>query len=175
MKAPRSLALSVILLIALLVLTSIRTYAAPVAQLQPVGSTTLKVMFWKIYDSTLFTDDGDYSGIEPGLALKIDYRRNIRREWLISTARDQWRELNLYDPTASEYWLQELTDLLPDIRRGDSITVFVEADMSTSFFHNEKSLGQLNDSRFTESFLAIWLAENSRFPKLRNQLVGLSG
>ena len=147
----------------------------PTEQLQPVGSTSLKVMFWKIYESTLFTGDGDYRGIEPGLALKIDYLRNIKRDQLIKAARDQWQELNLYDPGASESWLQELAVLLPDIRRGDSITVFVEQDMSATFFHNGNSLGQLQDSRFTESFLAIWLAENSAFPKLRNQLIGLSG
>jgi len=129
-------------------------------------------MFWTIYKSTLFTADGEYRGIEPGLALKIEYRRNISRNQLVSATRGQWQELRLYDPSASESWLQELTELWPNIRRGDSITLYVEQDMSSSFFHNDKSLGQMGDARFTESFLAIWLAENSTFPKLRNQLIG---
>jgi hypothetical protein len=147
---------------------------SPTEILQPIGSTTLKVFFWTIYDSTLFSDDGEYRGIEPGLALKIDYRRSVRREQLIKTTRDQWQELDLYDPDASEEWLQELAELWPDIQRDDSITLYVEADLSATFFYNDKALGQVNDPRFTQSFLAIWLAENSTFPKLRNQLIGLN-
>ena len=174
MKPFRSLTFTVVLLLALLILTTARSYASPTEQLQPVGSTTLKVMFWTIYDSTLFTSDGQYRGIEPGLALKIDYRRNIKRDQLINTTRDQWQELELYDSGFSENWLGELGTLGPDIRRGDSITLYVEPDMSATFFHNDEPLGQLGDSRFTEAFLAIWLAENTSFPKLRDQLIGLN-
>ncbi|MBT8145513.1 MAG: chalcone isomerase family protein [Gammaproteobacteria bacterium] len=159
---------------ALLILTTARAYASPTEQLEPVGSTTLKVMFWTIYDSTLYTNNGEYQGIEPGLALRINYRRNIKRAQLISATRDQWQELDVYDPSFSESWLQELEALLPNIKRGDSITLLIEGDMSATFFHNEKPLGRLRDARFTESFLAIWLAENSAYPKLRNQLLGLN-
>lgn len=171
----RSITLSLLLVVALLILTSIRSYAAPTEQLQPVGSTTLKVMFWTIYNSTLYTENGEYEGIEPGLALEIEYRRNIKREQLIGATRDQWQELGLYQSEVSENWLQELAGLWPDIRRGDSITLLVEADMSASFFHNDRSLGTLQDAGFTETFLAIWLAENSTFPELREQLIGQSG
>ena len=174
MKPTRSIALSSLLIVALLVLTTARAQASPTDQLQPVGSTTLKVMFWTIYDSTLFTNNGQYRGVEPGLALKIDYRRNIKRDHLIGTTRDQWQELGLYDPGVSEDWLRALMELWPNIRRGDSITLVVEPDMSASFYHNGVSLGRLSDARFTESFLAIWLAENSTFPKLRDQLIGLN-
>jgi hypothetical protein len=156
------------------VATAGRAFGSPTEILQPVGSTTLKVFFWTIYDSTLFSDDGEYRGIEPGLALKIDYRRSVKRDQLIDTTREQWQELDLYDPAASEQWLRELAELWPDIQRGDSITLFVETDMSATFFFNDQALGQINDSRFTRSFLAIWLAENSTFPKLRNELIGLN-
>ena len=173
MNQSRSPVIPALLVIAILVLTTVRTYGSPIERLHPVGSTTLKVMFWTIYNSTLFTGDGQYQGIEPGLALQINYRRNIKRDYLIGTTRDQWRELSLYEPGTSERWLGELAELLPNIRRGDSITLVVEPDMSASFFHNGESLGRLSDPRFTEAFLAIWLAENSTFPKLRNQLIGL--
>ena len=174
MKLSRSLTLPTLLLIMLSVLTTAKSYSSPVDRLQPVGSTTLKVLLWTIYHSTLFTDDGEYRGIEPGLALQIDYRRNIKSEKLISTTRDQWQKLALYDPDTSESWLVELASLWPDIRRGDSITLYVEPDLSATFFYNGESLGQLNDAGFTAAFLAIWLDENSTFPELRNELVGLN-
>ncbi|MEZ5491932.1 MAG: chalcone isomerase family protein [Gammaproteobacteria bacterium] len=172
MKSSRSLCLTLLLIPALLALTTVRSYASPVEQLRPVGSTTLKVMFWTIYDSTLFSRNGSYGGVEPGIALKIDYRRNIKKDRLIDTTRDQWLELSLYQPELSEIWLSELSQIWPDIRRGDSIILYVEPDMSATFYHNEELLGRIDNARFTENFLAIWLAEDSSFPEQRNELIG---
>jgi len=170
-KSPR---LACLLAAVLLIALSGRLYGSPTEILQPIGSTTLKVFFWTIYESTLYSDDGRYRGIEPGLALKIDYRRSVRRDQLIETTREQWRELNLYDSGESEAWLNILAELWPDIKRGDSITLYVESDLSASFFYNDKAMGQITDPRFTQSFLAIWLSENSTFPRLRSELIGLN-
>ncbi|MCY4266056.1 MAG: hypothetical protein OXE78_14570, partial [Gammaproteobacteria bacterium] len=49
--------------------------ADPFSNLEPVGTATLRVIFWALYDSTLFTPNGNYQGVEPGLTLQIDYRR----------------------------------------------------------------------------------------------------
>ena len=144
---------------------------SPTEPLREVGSTTLKVMFWTVYDSTLFSPSGNYRGIEPGLALQIEYRRNIDNQRLVDATRDQWQELGLYREQ-SEQWLDELTHLWPDIQRGDSITLLVEAGLSATSYFNEKRLGQIQDPRFTTDFLAIWLAENTRFPELRDELIG---
>lgn len=174
MKLTRSARFACVPAAVLLIALSGRLYGSPIEILQPIGSTTLRVFFWTIYDSTLYSDDGRYRGIEPGLALKIDYRRSVRRDQLIETTRDQWRELNLYESGYSEAWLNILAEFWPDIKRGDSITLYVEPDLSASFFYNEKAVGQITDPRFTQSFLAIWLSENSTFPRLRNELIGLN-
>jgi len=163
---------SFILCVALLVPGLKPVVASPVEDLKPVGSTTLKVMFWTIYDSTLFTPDGRFSGVVPGLALRIDYRRNIARDRLIDTTREQWQELNLYLPELSEQWLAELSLLWPDIARGDSIILRVEADLAASFFYNGELLGRLENAEFTRRFLTIWLGEQSAFPKQRDELIG---
>lgn len=163
---------SVVLCAALLVPGLGRADASPVEDLKAVGSTTLKVMFWTIYDSTLFTPDGRFSGVLPGLALQIDYRRNIASNRLIDTTREQWQELNLYLPELSEQWLAQLSRLWPDITRGDSIILRVEADLAASFFYNGELLGRLDNAEFTRRFLTIWLGEESAFPKQRDELTG---
>ncbi len=148
--------------------------ASPTQNLNPVGSATLKVLFWTIYDSYLYTPNGIYDGVEPGLALQINYRRNISRSDLIDRTRGEWQKLDLYQ-TGCEEWLGALEAMWPNLKRGDELILQVDKDLNSNFFFNGELIGSIEDSRFTESFLAIWLSENSSYPRLRNQLVGLSG
>lgn len=168
----RPIVVTLALIALLLTLSSQRGYGNSLEDLRPVGSTTLKVLFWTIYDSTLYSPDGDYSGIEPGLALHLEYRRNIASQRLVNTTRDQWQELGIYDEQLSEPWLDELSRLWPDIRRGDSVTLVVAPGLAARFYYNGELLGVVDDGEFTRRFLAIWLDEKSAYPKQRDQLTG---
>jgi hypothetical protein len=143
------------------------------AELNQVGNATLKVMFWTIYDSYLFSKDGVYRGVEPELALRIDYRRNIKQDDLIDRTRKEWRKQGVY-VDSSETWLQQLDTFWPDIKRGDQIVLRVNAELASEFFFNGELIGSVVDPMFTRRFLSIWLSEKSSYPHLRNQLVGLS-
>jgi len=145
--------------------------AAQLEDLHPVGDATLRVLFFTIYDSRLYTPDGDYEGVEPDLALQIIYRRDIAAADLIDRTRKEWRNLSLYGE-GSEAWLAQLTSLWPDIEQGDSLTLRVDAQLASRFYFNGKHIGTIDDPAFTEDFLAIWLSENSSYPRLRDQLVG---
>jgi hypothetical protein len=164
----------VALLIMLSVLVSLsgRSEASPLAELKPVGNASLKWAFWSIYDSTLYDPDGVYSGIEPGLALHIEYRRTIRKEQLLAATRDQWQQMSIYREPVSEIWLQEMAAIWPDVRRGDAITLKVTESLAAEFYLNGDLLGRVEDPEFTRDFLAIWLSDRSRFPSLRDQLLG---
>ena len=145
--------------------------AAPLDDLRPVGCATLRVLFFTIYDSRLYTPDGDYRGIEPDLALHIVYRRDIAAADLIDRTRREWQRLSTYDEK-SEAWLTRLALLWPDIEQGDSLTLRVDAELASRFYLNGAFIGTIGDPAFTEDFLAIWLSENSSYPRLRDQLVG---
>jgi len=143
------------------------------AELNQVGNATLKVMFWTIYDSYLYSKDGVYRGVEPELALRIDYRRNIKQDDLIDRTRKEWRKQGVY-AGSSETWLQQLGAIWPDIKRGDQIVLRVNAELASEFFFNDELVGSIADPMFTQRFLSIWLSEKSSYPDLRDQLVGLS-
>lgn len=149
-----------------------QAHATPIQNLDPVGSATLKVLFWTIYDSRLYTPDGQFDGIEPGLALELDYRRDIKAEELIQRTREEWRKLGLSHAEQSA-WLERLATLWPDIREGDELILEVGDSLNSRFYFNGELIGELADADFTEQFLSIWLSERSSYPKLRNQLVGL--
>lgn len=159
-------------LLASLVLAS-QAHSTPVQDLDRVGSATLKVWFWTIYDSRLYSPDGQFDGIEPGLALELDYKRDIATDELISRTRKEWQKLDLYHE-GQEGWLEQLARLWPAIQEGDELVLHVGNELGSSFYYNGEAIGEITDAEFTRQFLAIWLSEKSSYPKLRDQLVGLT-
>lgn len=155
-----------------LLLWSLSLQAAPLDDLHPVGAATLKVLFFTIYDSRLYTPDGDYDGVEPDLALHIIYRRDIAAADLIDRTRKEWQKLSVYE-ARSEEWLERLASLWPYIEEGDALTLRVDEELASRFYFNDEFIGVLADSAFTRDFLAIWLSEESSYARLRDQLIGI--
>jgi len=146
--------------------------ANPIADLEQVGSATLKVYFWTVYNSSLYSQDGKFSGVNPYLALEIEYRRDISNAQLISRTAEEWEKQNIFG-NDSEQWLKDLREFWPDIKKGDVIVLRVNPDLASEFYLNAELIGTIADKRFTNDFLAIWLSENTSYPKLRDRLVGL--
>lgn len=166
---PRNFLLTVLLL---LLFPAATLHSSPVSDLQPVGSATLRWMFWTVYHSTLYSGDGEFQGIKPDLALELKYRRDISQQQLLDATRDQWQELGVYRNPTSESWLTELARIWPQVEAGDTITLRVETNLEAVFFLNGEMLGGIQDPDFTRDFLAIWLDEKSDFPELRQKLMG---
>ena len=147
--------------------------ASPVEELKPVGSATLKVFFWTIYNSTLYSGDGSYSGIEPDLALQIVYHRSISKDELLDRTEKEWEK---FSPghKSQQTWLSRLDQIWPDVQRGDVIVLRVNKSFASDFYFNDKFVGAIEDREFTEQFLSLWLSERSSYPKLRSILIGRS-
>ncbi|MBW3139827.1 chalcone isomerase family protein [Ferrimonas balearica] len=141
--------------------------------MKPVGESRLKVLWFPIYHARLYSDNGVYDGIEAPLALDLTYLRDIDADDLIDHTRSEWKRLNLYDAKTSEAWLMKLAQLWPDVASGDRLTLVMQPEQSVFFFNGEP-LGHIAEARFGEQFLAIWLHPDSRYPKLRDALIGQS-
>lgn len=102
-------------------------------ELEPVGSATLKVLFWSIYSSTLYTDDGIYTGIEPDLALQITYRRRISKIDLLDRTEEEWENTSR-NQRSWKGWLTQLDKILPDVERGDVLVLRVSNSLASQFF-----------------------------------------
>lgn len=145
--------------------------AGPIDDLNPVGQARLRVFFFHIYDSTLYSPNGRYEGVNPDLALQIEYQRSIAADRLLDQTREEWRKQSLYEDSC-ETWLSQLDSFWPDVSRGDTLTLRVDESLASEFYLNGQLIGEIDDAQFTERFLAIWLSEDSSYPRLRNQLVG---
>ena len=145
--------------------------ANPLDDLKIVGEAKLKVLFWDVYNSSLYSKTGEYQVGQYPQTLKINYLRDIDAEDLIERTQDEWEKLGIKQVTFSQ-WIPLLTNIFPDIKKGDTLLLSVSENQQSEFFFNGKTIGKITDQSFGKSFLHIWLDENCSYPKVRNKLIG---
>lgn len=151
--------------------------------LKPVGQASLKVLWFDIYDATLFTSSGRFpenlltdqgSSTEQKhtpIALELVYKRNISRESLIAETKKQLK--GKLDEHVLSSSLEQLASIWPDIETKDALAFYLEHQNLGHFYHNNQYLGSIDTENFSRAFLDIWIGQDSPFPKLANQLKGL--
>lgn len=145
--------------------------APAVASLQKVGEAKLRVMFWDVYESSLYTATGQYNPDTRPLRLDIRYLRDITGEQLIKQTRKEWRAQGLNHPK-QDAWLEQLAALWPDVSENDVISLLLDERDNAHFSLNGRSLGTVRDPAFARQFAAIWLSPDTTRPKLRAKLIG---
>ena len=136
-----------------------------------VGEARLKVLFWSVYDSRLYTVDGEYEEGQLPLRLEIEYLIDIASKALVERTLEEWEAMDRSHPRQSD-WLRELEQLWPDIEAGDVLTLDLAPDGSAAFYRNGDPLGEVSDPEFGPHFAAIWLSEECTRPELRLALIG---
>ena len=147
--------------------------ADPISGLNKVGEAKLKVLFWDVYNSSLYSQTGRYQAGQFPQALKISYLRDIKAKDLIERTQNEWEKLGIQQEQFKQ-WIPVLTDIFPDIKKGDTLLLSVNENQESEFFFNGQTIGKITDHAFGKSFLRIWLDENCRYPKVRNKLIGLN-
>ena len=159
-----------VLLITILLLFSATGKAAQ-QELKMVGEAKLEMLFWSVYHSRLYTEDGRYQEGRWPVMLEIEYLMDIDSEELVSATEEEWRHLGLNHPKQQE-WLSQLLSKWPDVRENDRLAMLVTEQGHSQFLLNQKPLGTIDDADFSHSFLSIWLSPNTSRPALRTALLG---
>ena len=136
-----------------------------------VGQARLRVLFWDVYDSELYTPNGSWLSRAP-YRLEITYLRDISSVQLIEETEKAWKTQGRSHPSQA-LWLEALSDIWPDVSSGDKLTLWVDQKFASVFYFNLKPIGAIADPDFGELFGGIWLAEDSPRPILRNKLTNL--
>ena len=139
--------------------------------LQKVGAAKLKVMFWEVYESTLYAPEGTFENDTRPLRLEICYLRDITSADLVKQTGKEWVAQGRDHPHSSQ-WRARLRDLWPDVSKDDVITLDITVDGASHFSFNGKPLGSISDADFGAQFSGIWLAPDTTRPKLRDALLG---
>ncbi|TYK66213.1 chalcone isomerase family protein [Colwellia echini] len=140
--------------------------------LTEVGRAQFTVLFWDIYNSTLYTELGRYNHNDrpESMLFKIEYLKDISTDDLIERTVQQWQHLDIAKEQY-HHFIPMLQDIWPEISAGDSLAMLVNGDQSIFYFNNVQA-GIIDDHRFSRIFLDIWLSPNTSQPKLREQLLG---
>ncbi|MDQ2076796.1 chalcone isomerase family protein [Marinimicrobium sp. ABcell2] len=139
-------------------------------QWQLVGKAQLRVLFFDVYESRLYTEDGRYQEGQRPIRLDIHYQRDITASKLLEQTRKEWRHLGV-EQAKVETWSDKLKALWPDVGKGDLLSFDIDEHGKGRFTYNGTPLGVISDSEMTTTFLHIWLSPNTSRPEHRAQLI----
>lgn len=125
-----------------------------------------------IYHAKLLSNDGNFDA-DKAFALQLDYTRTISKRRLIEETRNQLLRTGTNNKNTIEKWTGHLKTIWPDIKPGDSITLFVNNEQQSIFYINHKLAGVIHDTEFTSAFSGIWLSPRTSRPKLRKNLLSI--
>lgn len=142
---------------------------------QLVGEARLKMMFWNIFDAKLFSQSGQFSPEKP-FALSLTYLRSFEDNDIVDRSIDeiQSQKPEIAKNTLAQ-WKRQLSQIIPDVSKGSTITGVRTSEGYTRFFLNDNAIGEVKDDEFTLAFFDIWLGEKTSNLRLRNKLIGRSG
>ena len=139
---------------------------------QEVGSARLSLMFWDVYDVTLYAPHGKWSSGAP-FALKLHYFLEIKGADIADRSVQEMRKQGFSDELKLAAWHTQMRDLFPDVSDGTELAaVFVPGEI-TNFYQNGRFIGNIHGADFSLQFFNIWLGEKTSEPELRQKLLGL--
>jgi hypothetical protein len=138
--------------------------------LKQVGRSSLRVMVFKVFDSALFTESGEWRNPTTSFRYELTYARTIAGAVLVSQTTKEWDHLGFTDERQA-IWVECLEAIWPDVSKGDTITFDVDAAGVSRFYLNGKWLGAVEDPDFAPMFIAIWLSPETSRPAHREGLL----
>ena len=139
--------------------------------LRLAGEGRLRWFGLNIYDATLWISGARWTG-EQEFALDIRYARDIKSRRLVQTSADEMRRLGFGDERQLGKWVEEMTRVIPDVKKGEHLTGVNRPGAGAQFYYQGKAIGSIADSEFARAFFAIWLDARTREPELRQSLIG---
>jgi hypothetical protein len=80
-----------------------------------------------------------------------------------------------FTPEQADGWRKAMSELFPDVKRGDRITGVHVPGVGARFYFNDRLLGDVADETFSRTFFGIWLSPKTSQPRMRETLIGQVG
>ena len=135
-----------------------------------VGSSQLRVAFFKVFDSKLYSQSGQWHDPSKSFRFELTYSRAISGRFLAKQTSKEWDHLGFSDPRRGE-WESAILAMWPDVKKGDTIIFDVDDSGVSRFYYNNEWVGSVEDPDFAPAFIAIWLSPETSRPAHRNGLL----
>ena len=148
--------------------------AAGVAGARLLGTGRLTYFGLHVYDARLWVTDGfaaDNFAKLP-LALELEYARALVGKLIAERSLDEMKRVGGFSDEQGQRWLAAMTQMFPDVTKGDRLTGLHRPGEAANFYLNGKVRGEVRDAEFAQRFFGIWLSPKTSEPKLRTALLG---
>ena len=147
--------------------------AAELPGARALGNGRLTFLGLHIYDVRLWvTAEFKAETFEQApLALELEYGRTLYGKLIAERSLKEMKRVEALSDEQGARWLDEMTQLFPDVTKGDRITGVQQPGAATRFFHNGKLRGEVRDAEFTRRFFGIWLSPKTSEAALRQSLL----
>ena len=137
-----------------------------------LGQGRLRVLFWEIYDASLYATNGVYDPEKP-FALSLTYLREFAGSDIARRSIEEIRRQGFADETTLASWMEQLDAIFPDVVEGDQIIGISRPSEETRFILNGALIGTITDQNLSRRFFDIWLSESTSEPDMREALLGI--
>ncbi|MDP1530501.1 MAG: chalcone isomerase family protein [Rhodoferax sp.] len=149
------------------------TLSAALQNKTSVGTARLRYWGFDVYDASLWALPGfDINRFEnQRFGLELAYLRDFKGADIAERSIDEMKGLATIEPGQATRWTQAMSNLFPDVKRGDRITGVHVPGSGARFYLNGKLLGEVADDAFSRLFFGIWLSPKTSQPRMRETLV----
>ena len=148
--------------------------AAELAGSRLHGSGRLSWFGLSVYDARLWAGER-FSATqferEP-LALELRYARTLPGKLIAERSLVEMQRLGAVTEADASRWLTSMTQLFPDVTRGDRLTGIHRPGEAARFYFNGSLRGEVREADFARRFFGIWLSPRTSEPELRQALLG---
>ncbi len=138
------------------------------------GAGTMRFFGLKIYDIWLWTAQAtnNLNYCTTPLALELQYARHLEGKLIAERSIVEMRRVDSFNDDEARRWQCLMEKAFPDVVANDRLIGVFDGDETITFFHNNNQTAQIEDAKFAQLFLGIWLSAKTSAPQLRQQLMG---
>ena len=136
-----------------------------------IGEGVLKVFIWDIYELRLFSKTNIYDRNDI-FVLEFEYLRDTSKASVIKASIVELKKLNL-SKTKLEKWEKYLEKSIKDMKAGEKAALLFRPNLGVTFYASDRFNITIDNVEFANSYIDIWLGENTARPKLRKQITCL--
>ena len=135
-----------------------------------IGEGVLKVFIWDIYELRLFSKTNIYDRNDI-FVLEFEYLRDTSKASVIKASIVELKKLNL-SKTKLEKWEKYLEKSIKDMKAGEKAALLFRPNLGITFYASDRFNITIDNVEFANSYIDIWLGDNTARPKLRKQITG---
>jgi hypothetical protein len=139
-----------------------------------LGQGRLTFLGLNVYGAKLWVTEGFKAEefMRASVALELEYARSLVGKLIAERSLAEMKKVGDVPDDKAGNWLAAMTQIFPDVNKGDRITGVHAPGEGLRFFVNGKLRGHIRDNEFARLFIGIWLSPRTSEPQLRQALLG---